>query len=510
MRRYLLVLVLLALVVMPAQAQSDDAIIIGTLDLPNSLDPALAGDFVRWEVLSHLYTGLTRQVPGTNDYELALATEHQISEDGLRHTFSLRQDTTFTDGTPITAETFEQSIERVIDLDRDGASIIKPLVDSVDATDEYVLEFELHRPVPYFQEIVARAPFFAVHPDDFPADDVVRNISPLIGNGVYILDSFEQSERIELVANPDYQFGTPARTHRIILTDYEDTESLRLALVKNEVDVAWRDVRLPDAVSTANEHSNVIFASTPSLRMWYLYINSDPRFEDTTRAEVRLAIAGLIDRDRIVDTYFDNQLQPAYSLLPAMFSEAYTPLWNPPLTGEEAIAILQEADYRPYGEIFIGFRTAQSLYGDYYTNALRNINRDLIPIGTYITINQFELDTDRTVFLDGLVEGDHHAALFAWTPVAAHPDAYLRPLLHSEGILAPENDFATDAIDQLLDEALASEDSELYIQAQQLAFEDHSLVPLWQDVTSILYRADISGVTIEANYFLHYDLLERN
>lgn len=509
MRRYLLLLIVLLLVVPQTQAQDESTITIGTLDLPTSLDPALAGDFARWEILSHLYTGLTRQIPGTNDYELALASEHQVSEDGLTHIFTLRSDATFTDGTPITAQTFAQSIQRIIDLDRDGANIMRSIVNSVEATEEYVLQFELFQRVPHFLQLVARAPFFAVHPDDFMADDIVRNITALTGNGVYMLDEFEQGTRIVLVANPDFQFGAPARTQRIVLVDYENTEDLRQAITKGEVDVAWRDVLLPDAIETAASRSDIEFQSTPAIRMWYFYINAASRYEHTNRTEVRHAITGLINRDQTVESYFDSHLEAAYSLVPDFLEESYAPFWSTRLTAEEAITILQEADYRPYGEITITMRTATDVYGDYYANALRNINRDLIPIGTYIN-NFTQLNTDYLVFLEGLSAGDHHAALFAWTPVAAHPDAYLRPLLHSEGQLAAGNEFASDEIDSLLDQALIQGNPELYVEAQQLASETYSLVPLWQDVVSVLYRGNISGVTIEANYFLHYDLLEAN
>src|SRR5947209_81235 len=73
---------------------------IGTVEFLGSLDPADAGDVFSWEVLSHLYTGLTRQIPGSLRYELALAATHTFSADGLIHTFTLRPGITFDDGTP--------------------------------------------------------------------------------------------------------------------------------------------------------------------------------------------------------------------------------------------------------------------------------------------------------------------------------------------------------------------------------------------------------------------------
>src|SRR5262245_49908705 len=116
----LVALFLLLIGTLPAPANAADgqpnAITIGTTDALVNLDPADAGTFASWELLTHLYTGLTRQLPGKLKYELALAASHTISADGLTHTFAIRPDAAFDDGTPITAQTFADSINRVVKL----------------------------------------------------------------------------------------------------------------------------------------------------------------------------------------------------------------------------------------------------------------------------------------------------------------------------------------------------------------------------------------------------------
>src|SRR5205085_391757 len=98
----------------PARASA--TLTIGTTEALINLDPADAGDVFSWEVLSHLYTGLTRQLPGTLRYDLALAATHTVSGDGLTHKFTIRPDAAFDDGTPISVRTLVDSINRVLRL----------------------------------------------------------------------------------------------------------------------------------------------------------------------------------------------------------------------------------------------------------------------------------------------------------------------------------------------------------------------------------------------------------
>src|SRR5579859_2171988 len=106
-------------------------ITIGTTEILTNLDPADAGDVFSWEVLSHLYTGLTRQLPGTLRYDLALAATHTISADGLTHKFTIRPDAAFDDGTPISVRTFVDSINRTLHLQGHGGTLIAQYIKSV-------------------------------------------------------------------------------------------------------------------------------------------------------------------------------------------------------------------------------------------------------------------------------------------------------------------------------------------------------------------------------------------
>ncbi|PJF39527.1 MAG: hypothetical protein CUN55_14110 [Phototrophicales bacterium] len=498
----------------PSEAQSEDSpIVIGTLDLPVVLDPATADTFVEWEILSHLYVGLTRQVQGSVEYELAAASSHEVSSNGLIHTFTLREDLIFSDGTPITAQTFVNSIQRVRTLNEGGASIVNSAVVDVVALDERTIQFELVSAIPYFEALLSLPPFFAVHPKDFSAGQVSEGQDSLIGNGIYVLQSYEVGPVFNLVPNPNYQFGDPPKNSGIVLRYYSDTEALRLAVLNGEVDVAWRDVRLPDAVETANTQNEIEITIVPSTRMWYLLINMSQLFAEVNSDSIfREVLVHMLDRELVTQNYFDGLLTPAYSLVPALVGDAYYPIYSTYDDPQEALTVLTENGYSPNRPLSISIVTSQETYGSYRANAINTLRTGLVPVARYINVS-VSTNYPAIEFIERLQEGAFSSAVFAYTPLVPHVDAYLRPLTHSESLIVRENNYAQSEVDILLNQARQmtdiDEQNAAYRDAQALIQSSNTLVPLWQDVVSVLYRSDIGGVVLESNYFLHYDQLTR-
>ncbi len=498
----------------PVSHAQDSTITIGTTDLPLTLDPAEAHDYVTWEVLSHIYTGLTRQVPGTTDYELAVAATHTVSEDGLTHTFTIHDDATFTDGTPITADTFAYSINRVINLDEEAFDLLDGLVTSVSVDENGALVFQLTRPIPYFLGLVSLPPFFAVKESDFPADALNQFPTNLTGNGVYLFDSWNPGETITLKANPNFQYGPIAKTDTIELRRYVTSFELSQALESRAIDLVWRDMLLPDAIELAEANDSLRLENIPSARMWYVYMVR--RYDYMDDPIVRESFLLGINRDRVTQEYFQGYLTPAYSLVPELFGDAYNPLWQITPDPTQVDRKLRDAGYREanISRAQINLTTSQSVYGDYYVDALNDLTKDFIPVRVIaININAGQNLEQRGVFAEAVQHGDAPSAVFALSPLVTHPGYYLYALLHSDGMLARGGEFGNTEIDALLNQAALESDptvqAELYRQAQALIQPENIIAPLWQDTLTVLAWNDIGGITLEPNFFLHYDLLTR-
>src|SRR5258706_10074983 len=79
------------------------ALVVAQATGPLKLDPARVTDNESIEVGGLLFEGLVRWRPGTTDIVPGLATRWEVSDDGKKWTFYLREHVVFHDGTPFDA-----------------------------------------------------------------------------------------------------------------------------------------------------------------------------------------------------------------------------------------------------------------------------------------------------------------------------------------------------------------------------------------------------------------------
>jgi len=494
-----------------AHAQRASTLVIGTTDLPVSLDPAEAYDFATWEVLSHLYVGLVRQVPGSVDYELALASNYDVSHDGLEYTFTLRDGIAFADGTPITAQTFVDSIQRVLLLRRAGIALIEPYVVEVVANGDRELVFRLNQPTPYFLQLLALPAYFPQHPDLVTTTRPQPFDARIISNGPYTVESFEVHQSLTLRVNPAYTEGPPPTTDIIVLRQFNNPQELRRAMQQHEIDIAWRALLLDD-LRQLELQEDISIIETRSTRVFYMYMGQTR--EPTDDPMVREALTLLVDRATPVADVFMNHATPLVSLVPPEFPDAYVPIWPSKQSIPEAEATLRAASYKERGasRLNITINFSYWLYGVPYAEAVNRLARASFQETDFVDYGVFN-DIESNTFMNILEEGATSLAVFAWTPVVPHPYAYVHPLFHSSQLMPANSRYARPEIDALLNQLSLIGDPETqrqyYAELSDWVLDDHAIIPLWQDHVQLAVWNDIDGIVLEPNFFLHYDLLRR-
>ncbi len=120
----------------------EDRILRYTMANTPQIDPARGSDHASASALVNLYdTLMYPNYDGT--IEPHVATDWDVSEDGLTYTFNLRDDVVFHNGDNLTAHDVVFSMERLLTVGEGYAYLFTGRVEQVTALDEYTVEFQL-------------------------------------------------------------------------------------------------------------------------------------------------------------------------------------------------------------------------------------------------------------------------------------------------------------------------------------------------------------------------------
>ncbi len=189
----------------------------GSAAEPESLDPHKTSTTYEAHILRDMFLGLVTEdaksevIPGA-------AESWTVSDDGLVYTFKMRQGATWSDGSPVTAEDFVYSFQRLQDpktaaeyasmmqkvknAKEVNAGTVKPEELGVKAIDANTLEITLVAPTPYFLEVLT-------HQSTYPVNKAAIEklgaewVKPgnLVSNGAYTLAEWIPNDHIKLNKN---------------------------------------------------------------------------------------------------------------------------------------------------------------------------------------------------------------------------------------------------------------------------------------------------------------------
>ncbi len=203
---------------------------VSSLDL--NLDPATVSLDDEDSLLanSYLYEGLVAEENGV--IVPALAASWEMSDDGLDYIFTLRGNASFSDGTPVIADTILANFDRWFDVGNplhgsmdfeawttyffgfkgynndDGTPV--STYDGIEKVDQLTVIIHLNQSIPECLEIIAKSPFSILNPDTI-ADYMAGGELEVVTTGPYVVSSITDS-KVELVPNPNYWGEVPQGT----------------------------------------------------------------------------------------------------------------------------------------------------------------------------------------------------------------------------------------------------------------------------------------------------------
>ncbi|MDN6385272.1 MAG: peptide ABC transporter substrate-binding protein, partial [Alkalibacterium sp.] len=311
-------------------SETDEQVLNVQLDVEvASMDPQIATDGTSFEVIANIIEGLY-QTDSDGKAIPALVESAEKGEDGLSYTFKLREDATWSNGDPVTANDFVYAWRRLADPDTgseysyimgiaglvnanevlDGEKAPEEL--GVQATDDYTLEVQLANPVPYFESLMSFIPFFPMNEDfmDEVGDSYGTSPDTLLSNGAFTVSSYEPAATsIELDKNEDYFDADSVVLDGVDYQVIKDSQQAMLSYQNGEVDVVTLAGEQVDLFKDDPEFVNV-----QAGYLWYISPNT--LVEGLENENLRKALATSFDKQQITDTILKDGSVPADYIIP--------------------------------------------------------------------------------------------------------------------------------------------------------------------------------------------------
>ncbi len=351
----------------PGEASSDPVgekvITIGTSSNSGGLDPAgVAIDF--WVEYSKLCIAPLISYDSEGNIVYESAESYSVSDDQLTWTFLLRKDAKWSDGSPVIADDFINTIKRALDPNNPmsiyadmlyvikGAEAANSGNGSLDeigvtAVDDNTLQFTLNAPCTYFLKLITLPPFAPSKTGMATLDNAEWYKDPVtsLGNGAFYLTEYVQDQYYTVSKNPNYYAADQVKLDKITVKIITDAQASITAYKTGEIDVA---VGLPSYIMDEYQDSDELFIWN-MLTTKFILPNISVKPLDDVR--VRKALALALNRSQICAA-IGNDYQPTTSFVAEYmlsnssseyFSKEKDPLFTEDV--ETAKQLLKEAGY---------------------------------------------------------------------------------------------------------------------------------------------------------------------
>ncbi len=384
---------------LPARAATPaNALVMAwNIDAISTFDPAQIGEVVTNELIENTCDFLARFDP-TDEKKVvpALAERWEVSPDGLRITFHLRDGLSFPSGDRATAQDLAWSLQRVVKLGFGNAATLteygftrENAEQTITAPDDRTLVLALDKPYPVdlvLQAIAAnrvsalldRRTLLANQNNNDLGNRYLATRTACVGP--YSLRQWNAGESVVLEANQRY-WGPAPKLRRIIIRHVAEAGTQRLLLEKGDVDVA-RDLT-PEDMQALERMPGITLsrALRPQLVYWG-FNNAHPIFSNE---KVRLAMRYLIDYEALGRTIMAYNGVPRASFVQLGAFGALDERAGQPfsLDLERAKALLAEAGYPDGFETSLIFGTLP-----YSAPIAQHIQQNAARIGVRIRLEQ--------------------------------------------------------------------------------------------------------------------------
>ncbi|WP_065960203.1 ABC transporter substrate-binding protein [Curtobacterium sp. UCD-KPL2560] len=477
---------------------------------PTCLDPHVGGNYPQALLSTQFVEGLTalddgKPVP-------ALARSWTTSDDGTTMTFALRDDVTFSDGTPFDAAAVVANIEHVQDPATASSTGYLALqsITKATATDDHTVTLTLSRPDSALLESFSQ-PWVGMESPKALQRPQATNCESPVGTGPFTVTAWKHGDRVTLAKNTRYTpltGSTKPRLDGITWRFLPDSTSRYAALQSGQVDVI--DNAQPDQLKAASAKGAIrdLDAPRPGASNRLELNSGHGVFRDEA---VRKAFIAGAQVDPGLRSLFLGTAERSYSVLSSVEPFAYS---DPSLfrySPSKAKELLDEAGWK-VGSDGVREKDGQRLTVTFPVSTNQSVpaERSLFQqvqasekaVGFDVRIEELDLSS----WYAALAGNQYDVVSAPYTKVGAD---VLRILYDSASIEpAPSGYFANLAqlddpeVDRLVEQAARTSDTaergKLYEQAQRRILASGTVLPLYDQQNHFLYRSAVHGIRTTA------------
>lgn len=457
--------------------------------------------------------------------EIPSAENGGISEDGRVITMKLRDDITWSDGTPVTADDFIFTWEMAVSPSNTVATAYPyDYIESVTAPDPQTVVTTFTDPfAPWLANLWhGILPAHVLRPV-YEADGTIDNAdwlrNPSVGCGPFVFAEWESGSYARFVRNENY-WGTPAKLDEIFIRFVPDDASQVAALKAGDADMGTF-ISYADVPALEEAGLNIMVEPNGYSEWMFFMVNEEKSHPALLDVNVRKAIALALDRESIV-----RDLMLGLPKVPASFFDALPFYNNPPLVNypydpEQAKALLDAAGWVDANGDGVREKDGVDLEISHATT-IREVRQDtqaimqqqLAAVGIKLDI----LPVDDTLYFASYgdngpaARGEYDIQEWSDGPLFPDPDLYywLCDQIPSDENPSGENWFyiCDEELDSLIKlqstQVIAAERQATITKINQLFYDKVYIIGLWQDpdvyaVASRLLNVKFSGVSMFFN-----------
>ncbi|SHE51672.1 peptide/nickel transport system substrate-binding protein [Loktanella atrilutea] len=467
------------------------------------LDPVLNDANVDIWILSNMYDTLLLPTDDGQSVQAGLATDWNVSDDGLTVTLTMRDGIMFSDGTPITTEDVIWSLDRARNPDNGIWNFLLAAVSEVTAPDDKTIEIKLAQPDPailpalsvFNAAIMPKAAFEAM-PGETDLEKATAFAEKPVGSGPFVFDSWERGSTLKLVKNEHY-WADGADGQKLPYLDgvtfevIPDDATRILRVQSGELDGAEL---IPFArVKELQDDPNINMELFPSTRVADIIINVRPELDGEPNplsdVKVRQAMNYAANKDAIIQVVTFGVGTPTSS-----FMSSTTPLH----TGDGPVF--------PYDLEKAKQLMSESGYPDGFTASILTLagNQDELGIATalqqmwsQIGITLEIQQVDNATRTEQYRNGTFDMRAGAWTNDIADPNQITSYFAYSPTIDALHSGWKSEEVDKLFEESQSELDTdkraEQYARIQEVFNQEGPTVLLYETPYPVALQDNVKG-----------------